>query len=90
MSDPSTVAETVSSANGGSATLQSDGSFTYLPAAGFTGNDTFTYHASDGTATSAGTVTVNVASRVWYVDNSLAPAGDGRSTSPFNTLAAKM
>jgi VCBS repeat-containing protein len=82
-----TVAETLTSANGGSVTMNADGSFTYLPPQGFTGNDSFTYHATDGTATSNGTLTIAVANLVWYVDNSKAAAGDGRSSSPFNTLA---
>ncbi|MCV0403030.1 MAG: tandem-95 repeat protein [Chloroflexi bacterium] len=45
----------------GSANVAADGSFTYTPAAGFTGVDTFTYRASDGTASSSDTlVTVTV------------------------------
>lgn len=41
----------------GSLTLNANGSFTYVPAAGFTGVDSFTYSASDGSLTS-GTATV--------------------------------
>jgi len=37
----------------GSVTLNPDGSFTYTPPAGFSGEDHFTYQASDGTALSA-------------------------------------
>jgi hypothetical protein len=49
-------------ATNGTVTLAADGSFTYLPDAGFTGADTFTYAATDGTNTSnLATVTVNVA-----------------------------
>jgi VCBS repeat-containing protein len=45
----------------GTLTLNSDGSFTYIPDLGFTGTDSFTYQASDGTATSApATVTITV------------------------------
>jgi len=45
----------------GSATLNDDGSFTYVPTAGFSGTDTFTYQASDGTDTSAETtVTITI------------------------------
>lgn len=45
----------------GAVTLAADGSFTYTPDAGFSGTDTFTYRASDGTATSAPTtVTITV------------------------------
>ena len=42
-------------------TFEGDGSFTYQPDSGFTGNDTFTYTASDGTNTSSETtVTITV------------------------------
>ena len=34
-------------------TLNADGSFSYLPAAGFVGDDTLSYHDSDGTLDSA-------------------------------------
>jgi adhesin/invasin len=45
----------------GTLTLSSDGSFTYIPNAGFSGQDTFTYQAGDGTDTSApATVTITV------------------------------
>jgi chitinase len=37
----------------GTLDLAPDGSFTYTPAAGFSGTDTFTYRASDGSVTSA-------------------------------------
>jgi hypothetical protein len=42
----------------GSLTLNSDGSFSYTPEPGFTGPDSFQYHASDGSAAS-NTVTVS-------------------------------
>jgi VCBS repeat-containing protein len=46
----------------GTVTLNADGSFRYTPAGGFSGADTFTYKASDGTADSnVATVTVRVA-----------------------------
>ena len=45
----------------GTLTLQADGTFTYTPAAGFVGTDTFTYRANDGTAdTNVATVTLTV------------------------------
>jgi FtsP/CotA-like multicopper oxidase with cupredoxin domain len=48
---------------GGTYTLNSNGSFVYTPAPGFTGVDTFTYNATDGKAlsTAAATVTITVA-----------------------------
>ena len=89
------------SANSGTVTMitsgANQGSFTYLPAVGYIGPDSFTYtlrdSGADGIAgngddvTSQATVSITVASRVWYVDNSVADGGDGRSTQPFNSLA---
>ena len=58
--DPLSAIEVVGPANG-SLTMNSDGSFTYTPNAGFSGTDTFTYKASDGTAESTeATVTITV------------------------------
>ncbi|MEQ1862398.1 MAG: SdrD B-like domain-containing protein, partial [Chthoniobacteraceae bacterium] len=86
------------SAGGGTVNLASDGTFTYLPAAGFAGaSDTFTYTLTDdgidgtpGNAddlTGTGTVTINFgAQEVWYVDSAFAGTSDGRSTNPFKTL----
>lgn len=46
----------------GTAHVNSDGSFTYTPNAGYTGSDSFTYVVSDTLSSSApGTVTINVA-----------------------------
>ena len=76
----------------GTATVNPDGSFTYLPAAGFTGTDTFQYTITCGTsaktATATVTITITVGTLVWYVDDSKSAAGNGESNSPFNTLAA--
>jgi VCBS repeat-containing protein len=45
----------------GTLTLEADGSFTYTPNAGFSGADTFTYRANDGTVDSdPATVTITV------------------------------
>ncbi len=77
-------------------TLNNDGSFTYTPPAGFTGNDQFTYTINDGTvppdctpdnASITGTVTVAVSNLIYFIDNS-GGAGDGRLDSPFNSLTA--
>jgi ELWxxDGT repeat protein len=46
----------------GALTLNSDGSFTYLPNAGFRGNDSFTVNVSDGTSTAAHAATVTIQS----------------------------
>ena len=77
----------------GSVTVNPDGTFTYLPNAGFSGTDTFTYTVTDSDdslnpKSATATVTITVGTLVWYVDDSKTSAGDGRSSSPFNTLAA--
>lgn len=86
---------TATSTNGGTVVMYVyDGSFTYLPPAGFQGTDTFTYTISDdGTEVNppvpmsdTATVTITVADMLWYVDSSAASGGDGRSTRPFNSL----
>ena len=46
----------------GSVTVNSDGSFTYTPNAGFLGKDTFTVTATNGTSTAAQNATVTVES----------------------------
>ncbi|KAA1259161.1 putative peptidyl-prolyl cis-trans isomerase [Rubripirellula obstinata] len=56
-----TITAVGSSTAGGTVTIQSGGErVIYTPAAGFVGNDTFTYTVSDGTLTSEVTATVTV------------------------------
>ncbi|MFN8017205.1 MAG: Ig-like domain-containing protein [Acidimicrobiales bacterium] len=54
----------------GSLSISSDGSFTYAPASGYTGSDSFTYRANDGQLSSTpGTVTITVLTPTYaYVD----------------------
>ncbi|NYD28982.1 Ig-like domain-containing protein [Nocardioides kongjuensis] len=84
------VADTVSTTQGGSVTLQADGDFVYTPPAGCISTDTFSYQVTDndpdGAATGTGTVTVPVSGCVWYVAND-GPGNSGTSTAPFDTLA---
>jgi len=57
----SLTAALVTGVSHGMLTLNANGSFSYTPAAGFSGTDTFIYRASDGVAQSANaTVTLNV------------------------------
>ncbi|MCB8942743.1 MAG: tandem-95 repeat protein [Ardenticatenaceae bacterium] len=54
----------------GTLTLNTDGSFTYMPHAGHVGTDTFTYHANDGTDNSdvvTVTITVQAAEPTGYI-----------------------
>jgi VCBS repeat-containing protein len=44
----------------GAVTVGVTGSYTYTPQAGFSGNDSFTFRASDGTTSARATVTVTV------------------------------
>lgn len=86
-----------SSAQGGTVNLAADGSFTYLPPAGFTGTDTFSYtikdDGADGVAGNAddlsgtGTVTITVSGMVWYVNAGAPGGGSGRSTAPLQSLS---
>lgn len=86
-SNLSVTPTTVTSAHGGSATLAADGHFSYTPAAGYTGPDSFSYTASNGLGSVTATVNLTVAGRVWFIDASKG-AGDGRQNTPFNSLAA--
>jgi len=84
-----TVTFPAATTNGGAiAEGATDGTFIYTPALAFGGpTDTFTYTLTDGNGvTNTGTVTINVSGMVWYV-NSSGANGDGRSHSPFNSLA---
>jgi hypothetical protein len=85
------------SEQGGTVTVESDGNFSYLPAAGFSGTDHFDYVITDygpdnvlgntDDLTGAGRVTITVTpEKVWYVKNDAASGGLGRSTDPFDTL----
>jgi hypothetical protein len=57
----------------GTVTLNPHGSFTYTPSAGFTGADTFTYRANDGTADS-GVTTVTITVRPPALPEPIPPA----------------
>jgi hypothetical protein len=84
------VAGTITTANGGTVHLNSDGSFDYISAPGFGGTaDSFQYQARDGGGATSAPATVNIdlgGHVVWYVDSS-GGGGDGRSTAPFASLA---
>ncbi|TLM66684.1 MAG: tandem-95 repeat protein, partial [Actinobacteria bacterium] len=67
----------------GTLTLNADGSFTYVPDADWNGSDSFTYHASDGTADS-NVVTVDIT--VTPVNDAPVAVADSYSTAEDTTL----
>ena len=73
---------------GGTLSLNQDGSFTYTPAANFVGAETFTYTLSNSVGSSTATVTLTSTGRGRFVDNSVGTNGTGTQASPFNNLAS--
>ncbi len=75
---------------GGSVTLDAaaTGAFTYLPPAGFTGVDRFTYTVEDPDGNAAtGEVLVSLENTVWFVDSSAAGSNEGTQANPFTDLS---
>jgi VCBS repeat-containing protein len=77
------TAALVSGPSNGTLTFNADGSFVYTPAANFSGTDSFTYRASDGTLSSS---PVTVAITVTAVNDAPVAAGDAYSTAEDTTL----
>jgi hypothetical protein len=86
------------SAQNGNVVINADGSFSYNPAPGFTGTDTFNYTVTNTTTNKTDTSTVTLlvgngtatpgSNVIWFIDSSNAAAGrDGRLTNPFNSIA---
>lgn len=87
---------TFSTSNGSMVNVKGNGSFTFMPAAGFTGIETFYYEISDGDSLTPNdkarvNITVGGASEplIWFVDatNGNDGTGDGTFNNPFKTLA---
>jgi len=71
----------------GSLALNPNGGFTYIPTAGFTGTDSFTYKASDGsTQSNVATVTITVSVGPGNVGSGLLVANDMYSVIAQSTL----
>ena len=74
------TAQLVSSPSHGTLVLNSNGSFTYTPASGYTGSDSFSYRASDGSLVSSSatvSLTVNaVSSSLLFSDDFIRSSGD--------------
>jgi VCBS repeat-containing protein len=89
--EASVTAFDATSANGGTVTVNPDGSFSYEPPAGFSGADSFTYTLTDAEGeTDTATVTIDVsATQVWFIDNAaVGSANLGTQADPFTSLAA--
>jgi VCBS repeat-containing protein len=84
------TAALVQDANHGTVQLNSDGSFTYVPAENFFGTDTFTYSASDGQSVSneaTVTITVNSILDAGSNDNPINVNSNGRLAVAIFTTA---
>jgi len=79
--DPLTTLLASGPANG-TVTLNADGSFSYTPNANFSGTDSFTYTAGDGTLTSEAAVTITVNA----VNDAPTAEADSYSTDEDTTL----
>ncbi|MEM9535593.1 MAG: cadherin-like domain-containing protein [Cyanobacteria bacterium P01_E01_bin.45] len=79
---------TITTSNGSTVLLDTNGSFTYTPATRYVGSDSFFYTIQNGFGTVTGQVDITLDDIVWFIDNSVGSAGDGSRTTPFNSLAA--
>lgn len=76
----------LTSTGNGALTFNTDGSFIYVPNAGFVGTDSFTYRASDGlVASSPTTVTLTVSATTAQPDPELLPPPDAGAEPAGNT-----
>ncbi len=73
----------------GFAALNPDSTFVFRPNRGFEGTASFTYTVTNGFGTSTpATVSMTVASPLWFVNAGAAPGGDGRFDAPYDNLPA--
>lgn len=78
----SATAGSFATAAGGTVSIEADGDFTYAPAAGFTGADTFTYRVTDADgASTMATATVTVINRAPTTTSDWFNAGFGKTAS---------
>ncbi len=82
----SAMAHQDSAAANGTATLHADGSYTYVPASGFTGTDQFRYHVVCGLlSTASTTVTITIAPPATPTPAPTATAGPSPTPTPRPT-----
>jgi uncharacterized repeat protein (TIGR01451 family) len=87
---PSGSSASATTTGGGTVTMHSDGTFTYVSEVGESAaTDSFDYTLSDGALTDSATVTITLGDTIWFVDNTITGgANNGRSSSPFETVGA--
>ena len=81
----------ITTSKGGTVELNTTtGAFTYTPAAGFSGTDTFEYAVRSGSdLTATGTVSIELAGRIWFINSAASPSGaNGTLSKPFNSIDA--
>jgi hypothetical protein len=64
--DPGDFGEEIATLEGGTVTLEVDGTFVYVAPTDYVGSDSFTYTVSDGLTTRTGTVTLNIINTIAY------------------------
>jgi hypothetical protein len=83
-----TIGSATATAQGGSVSLNADGSFSYeppaIPPAG--GTDTFVYTLTNTTGSDTATVTIGITNQIIFVDAAAAAGGNGSLNHPFNAL----
>lgn len=77
-------------ASGGTYAINADGTFTYEPAAGFIGVDSFTYtlkNSDNLIGNEQGKVSISVSNLVYFVNSSVPTNGNGTLSSPFKNIS---
>ncbi|HVF97724.1 MAG TPA: Ig-like domain-containing protein, partial [Flavisolibacter sp.] len=87
--DPAKVGTAFTTTNGSNVTVNGDGSFTYNPGPGYEGTEVINYTIDNGFSSPvAAQVSITVSGMIWFINNAAGTTGDGRLSSPFNSIAA--
>ena len=78
-----TTVETKPTANGGTVTINGDGSFTYTPPSGFTGVDSFNYTVHNPNGSRVGLAKVSVVPMIYVKMTTSDPQTQGHAGQPF-------
>jgi len=82
----STIQEDITSAQGGIVSILANGDFTYTPASGFSGSDSFTYSVIDGNG-GTGTATVNLTVNAVVTNDAPVLSNNGASLDEDGSVA---